>query len=211
MAHWSAVGEPPLPTIGSEPSIDLMMVARRAAAGDDAATQKFLKAVWPTVTRVITGVLGSGHPDLEDVVQQSLIGLLRALTQFRGECHPLGYASRIALHIALRARKRAGIERLRTQTMTELAVELPHVPSPSDEVASERRRRALRDLLQDLPEEQADSLALRIVLGWSLDEVALATGAPVNTVRSRVRLAKEALRRKIASDPALADDLEVRR
>jgi RNA polymerase sigma-70 factor (ECF subfamily) len=191
-------------------ALELMTVARQAAAGDDAATQRFIKAVWPTVTRVIAGVLGAGHPDLEDVVQQSLIGLLRALSLFRGECHPMGYASRIALHVALRARKRAGVERVRAQAMSELAVGERVVPSPSEQAATERRRRVLRDLLQDLPEEQADSLALRIVLGWSLDEVALATGVPVNTVRSRVRLAKEALRRRIEQNPDLADDLEVR-
>jgi RNA polymerase sigma factor (sigma-70 family) len=209
MARWSAAGERPLPQQMSAEAAELMNVARDAVAGDDAATQRFLKAVWPTMTRVITGVLGPGHPDLEDVVQQSLIGLLRALSLFRGECHPMGYASRIALHVALRARKRAGIERVRVRSMAELAPDHDAVPCPSEQVASERRRRVLRDLLQDLPEEQADSLALRIVLGWSLDEVALATGVPVNTVRSRVRLAKEALRRRIENNRDLADDLEV--
>jgi RNA polymerase sigma-70 factor (ECF subfamily) len=35
--------------------------------------------------------------------------------------------------------------------------------------------------------------------------VARASGAPVNTVRSRVRLAKEALRARIAAQPALSE------
>ena len=186
-------------------------MARRAAAGDDVATQRFLQAVWPAMTRVITGVLGPGHPDLEDVVQQSLIGLLRGLHLFRGECHPAGYASRIALHIALRARRRAGVQRVRTSEMSRLSVEETLAPSASEEAASERRRQVLRSLLQELPEEQSDALGLRIVLGWSLEEVAAATGAPMNTVRSRVRLGKEALRRRIEANPELADDLEVAR
>lgn len=188
-----------------------MAVARRAAAGDHASTQAFLRAVWPTVTRVIAGVLGAGHPDLDDVVQQSLIGILRSLALFRGECHPAGYASRIALHIALRARKKAGADRTRARKLAELAPSDELAPSAGEHAASERRRQVIRDLLQDLPEEQADSLGLRIVLGWSLDEVALATGVPVNTVRSRVRLAKEALRRRIEQSPDLADALEVGR
>ena len=50
---------------------------------------------------------------------------------------------------------------------------------------------------------------LRVVMGFSLAEVAEATGAPINTVRSRVRLSKEALRRRIEEDPALAETLEV--
>src|ERR1041385_122312 len=207
MARWTAASEQESPALAPSESAELVAVARQAAAGDDGATRQFLKAVWPMITRVITGVLGSGHPDLDDVVQQTLIALLRALVLYRGECHPAGYASRIALHIALRARKRAGIERARAKALVDFAPEAAVVPSVSDEAARERRRQVLSDLLQDLPDEQADSFGLRIVLGWSLDEVALATGVPVNTVRSRVRLAKEALRRRIESNSDLADDL----
>ena len=45
------------------------------------------------------------------------------------------------------------------------------------------------------------------MLDYSLDQVAEATGAPVNTVRSRVRLAREKLREKIEGDPELWDVL----
>src|SRR6185436_10229276 len=127
-----------------------------------------------------------------------------ALPAFRGECHPAGYASRIALHTALRARKRAGFRFHKVQELARLSPEDEH-SSPSDDADSERRKRLLRDLLSDLPDEQAEALALRIMLGWTLDEVAVATGAPMNTVRSRVRLAKEALRRRIEASPSLAD------
>jgi RNA polymerase sigma-70 factor (ECF subfamily) len=210
MARWTAATDEPASTVASGDGVELTIVARRAADGDDAATREFLKAVWPMITRVIAGVLGPGHPDLDDVVQQALIALLRAIVLYRGECHPAGYASRIALHIALRARKKSGVERARSRALADLAApEL--VPSASEEAAKERRRQVLSDLLESLPEEQAHSLALRIVLGWSLEEVALATGAPINTVRSRVRLAKEALRRRIEANSDLADDLEVER
>jgi RNA polymerase sigma-70 factor (ECF subfamily) len=211
MVLRTAAPEPATPKAPPDGGEELMAIARQAAAGDHAATQRFIQAVWPAMTRVITGVLGSSHAEIEDVVQQSLIGLLRSLPAFRGECHPVGYASRIALHIALRARRRAGVLRLRTQAMAQLTVEEPFAPSAGDTVAGERRRQVLRDLLHDLPEEQADALALRLVLGWSLEEVAAATGAPVNTVRSRVRLGKEALRRRIEASPELLEDLEVER
>jgi RNA polymerase sigma factor (sigma-70 family) len=189
----------------------LMVLARRAAGGDDAATREFLDHMWPAIRRVVAGVLGAGHADVDDVVQQSFMALVRALPAFRGECHAAGYASRIALHVALRARRRARIERTRRENLALFPDEEPRVPSPSDEAASEERKRLLRDLLEDLPEEQADALGLRVVLGWSLEEVANATGAPVNTVRSRVRLAKEALRRRLEALPHLASELEARR
>ncbi|HTA21242.1 MAG TPA: sigma factor-like helix-turn-helix DNA-binding protein, partial [Polyangia bacterium] len=76
-----------------------------------------------------------------------------------------------------------------------------------DPVLRARRTAAFRGLLDDLPEEQAETFALRVVLDYSLDQVAAATGAPVNTVRSRVRLAREKLKQRIERDPELWDML----
>jgi RNA polymerase sigma-70 factor (ECF subfamily) len=193
---------------GTDDALVVMVLARRAAAGDDAATRQFLDKTWPAITRVVAGVLGHAHPDKDDVVQQSLIALLRALPAFRGDCHAAGYASRIALHVALRARRRLRLERTRREDFALSPADAPKAPSPGDAFVSEERRRVLRDLLEDLPEEQADALGLRVVLGWSLEEVARATGVPMNTVRSRVRLAKDALRKRIEATPHLADHLE---
>jgi len=180
-------------------------LANRAAAGDLAATQEFLAYVWPTLTRVAAGVLGARHADLDDAVQQSMIALVRALPAFRGECHPAGYASRITLRVALRVRRNLKRDAGRREELGQLGpvdeVEL----DANDDALGSRRRELLRELLEDLPEEQAEALTLRVVMGWSLDEVAQASGAPVNTVRSRVRLAKEALRARIESRPALAE------
>lgn len=180
-------------------------MATRAAAGDLAATQEFLAYVWPTLTRVAAGVLGARHADLDDAVQQSMIALVRALPAFRGECHPAGYASRITLRVALRVRKNTKRDTNRREAMLKLENDDESVPAPSVDALGARRRELLRELLEDLPEEQAEALTLRVVMGWSLEEVAKASGAPVNTVRSRVRLAKEALRARIEAQPALAE------
>jgi RNA polymerase sigma-70 factor (ECF subfamily) len=172
--------------------------------GDLAATQDFLAYVWPTLTRVAAGVLGGRHPDLDDAVQQSMIALVRALPAFRGECHPAGYASRITLRVALRVRRNVKRDVARREAL-ELGADDDLEPVAHDDVLGSRRRELLRELLEDLPEEQAEALTLRVVMGWSLEEVARASGAPVNTVRSRVRLAKDALRARIDAQPALAE------
>ncbi len=203
------VTQNPGSTPAEDEAAELTALARLAGSGDPLATRRFLDRVWPTLTRVVQGVLGSHHPEVDDVIQQSLIAVLQALSAFRGECHPAGYASRIALHVALRARRNAAMRRARSETLAQISASDPEPSWLGCELSAERRKKALRDLLTDLPEEQADALGLRIMLGWSLEEVARATGAPLNTVRSRVRLAKEALRRRIEADPALADELEV--
>ena len=183
-----------------------MLLAERAVGGDLAATQQLIALVWPAINRVVATVLGPRAADVEDVVQQSLIALLRALPAFRGECHPTGYASRIAVREALRARRRNQVEASRLKSLERHALD-PGDSTASTEPAAERRRQLLRGLLGDLPDEQAEALALRVVLGWSLEEVARVSGVPANTVRSRVRLAKEALRRRIETTPELLDEL----
>lgn len=184
-------------------------LALRAAAGDLEATQALLGYLVPVIRRVVAGVIGTGHADFDDVAQQSLIAVLGALPSFRGECSPAGYASRIAFRVALRARKQRGRELTRLDVLARSSTDETSAPSPVEVSSAQRRRELLRELLARLPEEQAETLALRVVLGWSLDEIASATGAPTNTVRSRMRLAKDALRRSIEKSPGLSEELGV--
>jgi RNA polymerase sigma-70 factor, ECF subfamily len=186
---------------------EAMTLARAAARGDKEATAKLLRAIGPRLARVVRAVLGASHPDLDDAIQLSLIGFVQALPAFRGECDPSGYATTIAVRTAVATRKRSYLHRSRHEPTTEALVE--HEPSPSDRADAQRRKELVRDLLMELPSEQAETLAMRVVLGWSREEIAEYTGAPVNTVRSRMRLAKEALKKRIEADPTLLEALEV--
>lgn len=180
----------------------------RAINGDTAAVGQLLKQLAPGMIRAARSLMGSSHADLDDVVQQSLIGLVQALPSFRGECSPAHFASRIVTRTALAARRRTALRGDRQDDSIEpdaFAVD----PSQAEALEAERRRHAVRALMEKLPEEQAETLALRVVLGFSLEEVAEATGVPLNTVRSRVRLAKTALKKRIEADPRLLAALEV--
>ncbi len=183
-------------------------LARRASKGDTGATARLLRLVAPEVLRVVRGVMGPYAADVDDAAQQAMIGLVHALPAFRGECAPAGYACRIALRCALAVRKSAHRRRMRLDGSADTDL-LP--AGGGSHVRSEARRRTevLRRLLEEIPEEQAEALALRTMLGWSIEEIAYASGAPINTVRSRLRLAKEALRAKIVADPSLAEELGV--
>jgi RNA polymerase sigma-70 factor (ECF subfamily) len=194
---------------GLAPGASPMELARAAANGDSAATGQLLRLLAPRLGRVVRAVLGSGHPDVDDAFQQSLIGLVQALPAFRGDCEPIGYATTIAVRTAVAARKRSRVEQGRRQDDVETDAMPAGRPSQSEEVAATRRKDVMRDLLAELPSEQSEALAMRIVLGWSIKEIAIHSNAPLNTVRSRLRLAKEALRTKIEGDAELALALEV--
>lgn len=187
---------------------EAMALARQASKGDARATSRLLSLVAPAMLRVVRGVMGAYSADVDDTLQQALIGLIQALPSFRCECEPAGYACRIAFRTALGARKRARVHKLRHQGGEE-PEELAGGAVPSDSSEARRRQELWRSLLDEIAEEQAEALTMRSVLGWSIEEIAAATGCPENTVRSRLRLAKEAIRRKIVDQPALAEELGV--
>lgn len=183
---------------------------RFAAEGDRAAIQQLLTEIGPSMLRVVRTILGVGASDAEDVFQESLLALLGALPSFRGDCGLRHFSCRIAARTAVRARRRSREKENRRLSAMNREVPLhEEPPSPRSMAAAEQRKAMLRGLLEELPEVQAETLALRIVLGYSLADVAAATGVPVNTVRSRLRLAKESLRRRIEADPDAAELAEV--
>lgn len=171
-----------------------------AAAGDDAAVHAVLVGVVPAVAGVVRLMFGSKTAEAQDAIQESLLAVHAAIGRFRGDCPFVAYARRIAARIAVTARRRHASESL-DQISTELAAA---APAQDDRIMRERRLQALRALLDELPPGQAESLGMRVVLGCSLPEVAQATGVPVNTVRSRIRLAREHIKARIESDPRLA-------
>src|SRR5580693_1987384 len=71
-----------------------------AANGDVHAARTLLVAVAPTIFGAVRGVLGTAHPDLEDIAQDVALALLQSLPAFRGECSLRNYASRIAVRRA---------------------------------------------------------------------------------------------------------------
>jgi len=183
-----------------------MVLARRAATGDEEAIGKLLRLLAPRARAVVRAIMGAQHPDCDDALQLTLIGFVRALPAFRGECDAAGYVSSIAVRTALAARRRARTRESRLGPPDE-TVEIG--ASSPDPVAAQRQKEILRDLLAQIPTEQAEALAMRVVLGWSLEEISTHARVPLNTVRSRLRLAKEAMRRRIESDATLLEELEV--
>jgi len=60
---------------------------------------------------------------------------------------------------------------------------------------------ALRTAFAELSPEQRAVVSLHLHAGYSVSETAAMVGAPIETVRSRLRLAKERLRRELREDP----------
>lgn len=184
----------------------LAAVSAAAAAGDAQAIQTLLMSVGPAVLRAARGVLGAQHPDLDDVLQEAALALLDALPSFEARCKVEHFAARIAVMKALDARRRSvRVER----RSTELEPTLPtDERSPAEHAVDAQRRDLVEALCDSLPAAQCEALVLHAALGFTVDEVAEASQVPRNTVRSRLRLAKEALRDRVQKNPLLRQALQ---
>lgn len=193
-------GPPPPPA-----EDDLAELARRALGIDAAAKRRLLTAIAPPVLRVVRQILGRGHPDEDDIVQEALLGTLAGLARFRGESTVRHFARRVALLTALNARRRHALrERIAPSTpLDEASTFAASSPTPAEALDAGRRRESFLRLLDELPPAQAEALALHCVLGHTLEETAELSGVPANTVRSRLGSAKASLRERIENDLSL--------
>ncbi|HVT08309.1 MAG TPA: RNA polymerase sigma factor [Polyangia bacterium] len=160
---------------------------------DDAIVRRFLEGIAPSVRGVCRAVMGPSHADLEDAIQECLIEILRALPKYRFEGTIVGYASRIALRCSIAARKRGRNREQRARVLAELEA----VTAACGKGDGGPGLWFLCDIIDELPKVQAEAVVMRMVLGYSVEEIAVATQVPVNTSKSRLRVAKEYLRRRL--------------
>ncbi len=192
----------------SDPLPSLVTGAMR---GELDATRSVLVAMGRPVRGACRAILGSGHPDLEDTVQECFVSLIRALPAYRFEGVFSHYALRIAVRTALGARRRARTARSREEQVESAVHDATHDSIPSEQVLAAERRDLLRRLLDELPDVQAQALTMRIIFDLSIEQIAAASGVSVNTVKTRLRLAKDALRRRISGDSVLSTALGAQR
>jgi len=191
---------------------ELLPLARAAIAGDEDAASTLVAHVGRAMMAVVRRVLGRASPDVDDVTQDAVIAFLGTLASFRGECSVFHFAQRIAILTALTAQRRTRLRDRWTRSEETPGDDRADESgsSPMDTTAARRRRALVRDLLAELPDVIAESLGMHYALGYTVEEIASAAGVSPNTVWSRLRLGKHALRRKLDGDARLAEQLEVR-
>jgi RNA polymerase sigma-70 factor (ECF subfamily) len=176
--------------------VHLDALAREALAQDPAAVRRFLLAIAPVVGRACRGVMGARHSDLEDAIQDCFVDVTRGLPSYRFEGSLIGFVTKIAIRRALMHRRRGVARQQHFQLLDDLNDGLP---VPDANVGEIERAEVMRDLIRRVRPIQAETLVMRVVLGFTVDEIAVATEVSVNTVKTRLRLGKKALRKLLAA------------
>jgi RNA polymerase sigma-70 factor (ECF subfamily) len=86
---------------------------------------------------------------------------------------------------------------------------LPSEPEPiDDEIDSRQRDERVRVALAALPEEQLELVRMAFFLGLSHSQIAERADLPLGTVKSRIRLAFQRMRRILEADQLVDTDDE---
>ena len=169
------------------------LLVDRARLGDrhafDLLVLKYQSRLLSLVIRLV-----SNQSDALDVLQDTFVKAYRSLNTFRGESAFYTWLYRIAVntaknHIAARAKESKDIS-VDDKGASELPV-LQDLSAPDDEVGAEELQRAILHSIEQLPGDLKHALTLRELEGMSYDEIALAMGCPIGTVRSRIFRARD--------------------
>lgn len=132
--------------------------------------------------------------DAADAVQVGLEQAWRGRSSLRDEARIRPWLDRIVMREAMRISKRQTslLGRLFSTQQTVKEIDPPdrRAPEPGTFVA-------LRAALEGLSPEQRAVVALHLYAGYSVAETAAIVGAPEETVRSRLRLARQRLRHEL--------------
>ncbi len=157
----------------------------------DAIYGEHFDFVWRTVRR-----LGVADRNVDDAVQDVFIVVHRRMSEFEGRSTVKTWLFGIARRVAHDHRRRA----LRKENDRELPAVLADAdaPSPRDAAETAEAVRVLHELLDTLPDDQREVFVLAELEQMTAPEIAEAIEVVVNTVYSRLRLARAAFNKAVA-------------
>jgi len=189
---------------------ELASLACDAAGGDPKALRTLLTTLTPQLLRVVRRVLGADHPDLEDIAYEAAYAVIDGLRRFRGEASVRHYACRVAALTAMNVRRReCASKRDRERDIVDPETFAAGGSLPDQAAFQRSLAPIVRELVATLPDALAEALTLHVILGYTVGEIAESSETPVETVRSRLRLAKRSLRKRALGHPVLGEVLEV--
>lgn len=166
--------------------------------GDLDAFRLIVERTQGPVYRSCLRILGS-VAEAEDAAQESFVTAFRSLGGFRGDGTLQAWLVRIATRNALRRRAQR-----RPAGDLSVALDRPsgRVEDPLHLTLAGERRAEVRSAVAALDEPYREVVALRYFGELSLEEVANATGRPVNTIKTQLRRGLQRLAAQISPEVA---------
>jgi RNA polymerase sigma-70 factor (ECF subfamily) len=153
----------------------------RARDGDETAFGIVYREVHPMLLGYLHGLVGD---DADDVASETWHDVVRDLGGFRGDGHGFrGWAAAIARHRALDHMRRIKV-RPRTAALDERTTEPVTAQDSAGEALDNLSTERALALIADLPQDQAEAVLLRVVLGLNAPMAAKVLGKRPGAVRT---------------------------
>lgn len=186
----SGVGEPDDRTARHRAEDEASLVAR-ARAGDQRAFAALVEPHRSMLTAVCYRIVGD-EGAAEDALQETLVAAWRHLDRFQGRSKFSTWLYRIAHNAALASARKTVAEPIDSLERGATAG-----PSLDDTVSDVR---SVRWALARIPPDFRAALVLREFADMSYDEIARTQGIRVETVKTRISRARQALALLLADD-----------
>jgi RNA polymerase sigma-70 factor, ECF subfamily len=170
-----------------------------APAGDTQASAELYRDTQPRLLRYAVGLLGQ---DAEDITAEAWLQIVRDLSSFSGDFDAFrGWAARIVRNRALdhaRARARRPVQ------ATDLTALLnpPLAADAANSAAESMSTVAAMALIATLPQDQAEAVLLRAIVGWDAASAGRVLGKRPGAVRVAAHRGLRTLARRLAEQEA---------
>ncbi len=176
------------------------------ASGSEAAFQELYARMAPVLFEIIVEILRD-QKDAEDVLQDVFVQLWKKAGAYDPERSTVfSWAVMIARHKAI-DRFRASHRRhtLHEKAATENVIMAPEATAPADDLLMQRDEgKRVRAALREIPAAQSTAIQLAFFSGLTQPEIARKLGAPLGTIKARIRRGLLALRDGLATEPGRA-------
>lgn len=176
---------------GTEEASDVDLLGR-VAAGDRAAFRALHDRYHGPVHGFASRILGTPER-ADEVAQDAMLAVWHGAARFEGRSKASTWIFGIAYRIALKARRRRGVERGAVEA--DAAAKLADEATPAPDAAFLHGQ--VRGALGELPIELRAVVVLTYYYGRSVTEVAEMIGVPPGTVKSRMHAARRRLRERL--------------
>lgn len=169
----------------------------RAKAGDEIAFDQLVVRTTPRLYRTVRR-MSSDRMEAEAIVQETWLRAWKALNRVETNQPVMPWLTTIALNVARDQWRRSN--RLQMEAEAESVWE-PAFSRPAEEMIEKREEaRQLAVYVDQLRLEYRTVIALRYDAGLSYEQIAEALSTPINTVRTHLRRAKQALRKRMEAE-----------
>jgi len=178
-------------------------ILEQAVGGDQSAFELLWRATHPTLVRYLRVICGQSA---EDVASEAWVKAIHALGSFHGD--EQGFRGWLVVIARNHARDLARYAGRRPEILSsDLSHEQGGLESDTADVVLERlsTQEALR-LLSTLPPSQAEMVALRVVIGLDVAEVARIVGRSPGAVRVAVHRSLRTLAEQLTRSPDGSDE-----